>query len=297
MQKPTHWPAAPVDRRSFTLSERQPIRSALTLHAQPREFMFDIHYELELGVVFSGRMRREYEDWHCELGPGGVWFCGMWEPHGYKILQAPCRVLVLVILPQLLVTLRCDEAPGFNWLAPFNLPPAQRPQAAPAQQKEFLDTAKRFMRKAQWPAEQGAVWRRLLLMELLLLLHPQKSGGGAAHIPGSYCNRINQAVQLVFNSQRLITAQEAARQCGLSRNHFNNIFRRLMGLSFAQFALRYRLSKAAAQLLRGDDVLKTIAAAWGFTDDSHLIRCFWRYYGCSPLRYRQRAGLRYEHLP
>lgn len=37
------------------------------------------------------------------------------------------------------------------------------------------------------------------------------------------------------------------------------------------------------------DQLKAVASDWGFTDASHLHRCFMKHYGCPPAGYRQRA--------
>src|SRR5205807_2035858 len=92
-------------------------------------------------------------------------------------------------------------------------------------------------------------------------------------------DRIGQAVEFVFNRWGMATAKEAAAHCGISRSRFDAVFQKTMGLSFARFALRYRLSSAAVQLLQSDDPMKTIAADWGFTDASHFNRAFFAHYG------------------
>jgi len=99
---------------------------------------------------------------------------------------------------------------------------------------------------------------------------------------------VNRAIELVFAQRRFLSVQEAARACGMSRNHFSRLFGEVMGLSFPQFALRYRLSCVADQLASTDDPIKTVASAWGFTDDSHLHHQFRRHYGVSPSEYRRR---------
>jgi len=274
------WNPSVISRREFSLTLQQPIRGYATKYAQKQDFLFDMHWELEFGIVRTGCMRRQYEDYQMDVHAGGVWFCGMWEPHGYKVVSAPCEVVVLVILPQMLVNMRCDEAPDFNWLSAFSVPPEQRPKVASSKRNEMVRLARRFA------VTEAPLWQRLLLMETLLTLNESWMMPAAQRVPASAYSRINKAVEMVFDNQHMLTAQEAARECRMSRNHFNRVFEDLMGLSFAKFALRYRLSNAAAQLLRSDLPVKSVAAEWGFTDASHLHHCFMRHYGCSPQIYR-----------
>jgi len=93
----------------------------------------------------------------------------------------------------------------------------------------------------------------------------------------------------VFSGKRPVSVTAAARNCGMGRSAFGTLFSRLMGISFPEFGLRYRLSGAAAQLARTDAPLKAVALDWGFTDASHLHRTFCRRYGCTPADYRKRV--------
>lgn len=285
------WNPGSIERVTFTLNDQRPMTASVHTHRDPQKFLFDMHYELELGVIISGKMHRQFDGFNTTLRTGDVWMCGMWEPHGYSIAKAPCKVLVLVIRPQMLVDLRFHEAPDFKWLSPFTVPPQHRPRVPEARRKETLQIAARFEASLAIGDEtERRLWQRLLLMQLLLTLKQDWAAPGTGEFPSSYYGRINLAVQLVFKHHRMVTAQEAAKACGMSRNHFNNIFQELMGLSFARFALRYRLSSAAGELLRTSDPVKTIAAAWGFTDASHLHHCFLQHYGCSPSEYRGRGA-------
>jgi AraC-like DNA-binding protein len=292
------WQPDGIEKVSFTLSEERPLDWALNTHAKPQNFMFDMHYELELGVVLSGKMHRQYEDYRTELSPGDVWFCGMWEPHGYRITSAPCRALVFVILPQMLVDMHFNEAPGIKWLAPFTTEPRKRPRAPDSARKKILTSIKRFVPDMKLDGADGALWQRLLLLEILLILKstwPERAQQD--QVSSTYYTRVSAAVELVFSSREMVTLEDAARACSMSRNHFHNIFQELMGLSFAKFALRHRLTKAASRLLTSADAVKTIAAEWGFTDASHLHHCFQKHYGCSPAAFRQRSRSRQTATP
>jgi AraC-like DNA-binding protein len=133
------------------------------------------------------------------------------------------------------------------------------------------------------------LWVRLLTFELLMLL--QKDWRATANQVSASPDALESlaaAMDLVFSTRRLLTTREAAAACGMSVSTFRQSFKAATGISFAKFALRHRLWGAAAQLLRGSDTLTTVAAAWGFTDDSHFHHCFLRHYGCPPGAYRRR---------
>jgi len=126
-------------------------------------------------------------------------------------------------------------------------------------------------------------------MELLIWLdeHDLLTRSAGESSPSSELMiKITPAINLAFSSRALVTNLAAAKACGLSRDCFIRSFRSLMGVSFRQFAVRHRLSKAAEQLLKTDLPIKAIAHEWGFTDASHLHRLFTQHYGCTPQAYR-----------
>ncbi len=284
------WDMKSIRRLRFALSARTPLVCMHYSHSHRRELLYDMHFELELGIVLWGRMRRTYERHQMDLGPGGVWLCGMWEPHGWRVLSPSCEVVVLVIAPQLVVNMRFEEAPQFRALAPFAAPPGARPRPRGRARDRVRKLGRAMAEAGERGGREQALWLRLRLVEALLLLQEGWRPPGTAAAPAADAfRRINRAVQMVFASERLVTAACAARACHLSRNGLSRLFQELMGISFAKFALRYRLSSAAGELLRSDRPLKALAARWGFTDASHFHRAFRRHYGCTPAEYRRRG--------
>ncbi|MBN1671062.1 MAG: helix-turn-helix transcriptional regulator [Kiritimatiellae bacterium] len=282
----------PIERPSLPACETRPVSVGLARHKTiGPEPLFDMHYALEMGVVLRGRMRRFYRKAQLDCAPGDVWFCGIWEPHGYRVLQAPCEAVVNVVWPSLLVNLYWPEAPGVYWMAPFVVPVADRPRV-PAQRRDVLLAAAERVRAAREAnGEFKAARLRLAFLELLLGVIEISPGppAGETRSAGAYY-RLTPALDLALQARRLITNEEAAQACALSRDRFIRLFRRLMGVSFARFALRHRLSGAAAQLTGTPDPIKAIARGWGFTDESHLHRLLARHYGCTPRAFRQRGG-------
>jgi AraC-like DNA-binding protein len=281
--------ALAVRRTDLSVSSERPLLYLLNTADLPWSTAYEFHYPLELGIVCRGRMRRIFAGHDRILEPGDVWFCGMWEPHGYEIIERPCHRTVLMVHPPLLAETRFEELAGQNWLLPFSVGAESRPRVPEDDRAAMLALTERMATAAEMPGPQQQVRLRLLLWEAMLNLTRgwQPPRGGTTPSPDDF-GRVRLAIDAVFATRKRINTQEAARLCGLSRNRFSDMFHNVTGITFADFALRYRLSGAARQLVSTDAPLKAIADDWGFTDVSHLCRSFQAHYGVAPTTYRHR---------
>lgn len=250
---------------------------------------YDMHYPLEFGFLLSGGMRRYYRNWQVDLSPGTVWLCGMWERHGWEVTKTPCRHAVLHVIPTALMNSALSNEIDIDWLKPFRVSPDLRPQTTNETSADMVSIGQRVF--TMLLAEENPYqthWLMLLIQEALLTLRREWSTPVVEQIPSSTSHAvINRAVELIFSSSRLVTVQAAAKACGLSRNAFSAAFVGMTGISFPKFALRYRVSRAASQLRQTNDPVKAVAYSWGFASPSHLRRCFYQHYGCSPDAYRR----------
>lgn len=257
---------------------------------------FDMHYELEVGILMSGRLRCHYSRWQQDIGPGEVWLCGAWERHGRAVIEGPYERAILYIHPAFLMRMNLEGTPPFDWTAPFKVPPGQRPQASGAQREALLGLAQRVRARCTPPPERedrttkDRAWALPVLLEALFVLREGwRSPASAAPLLPPHHASMSAAVDMVLNGRGLIRLQEVAAKLGLSRNAFARQFQSFTGIPFTEFCRRHRLRGAAAQLLQTTDPVKLAAHEWGFADQSHLNRCFLRYYKCSPVEYRQRG--------
>lgn len=274
---------------NIPVSDARPVVISATTHSHRGESRYDMHFGLELGIVLSGVMRRHYQGYSRLVGRGQVWFCGMWEPHGFEMITAPCEVIVLVIWPPLLAQLRFEEAPEMKWMAPFIVKPADRPQIDSSLKKKLLEQAgqlKKLITPSN-PAEKAQIRIGLLSILTMTAGRCPELKSDNVNLSPEHWSRLNRAVQLVFGSRAFISTGRAAKECGLNRNIFSLLFEKWMGIRFADFALRFRLKLAAGQLLSGNDPLKAVAYRWGFTDTSHFHRVFRKHYGRSPSEFRR----------
>ncbi len=280
------WERQYFKRLNLKLSASAPI--LLWWHNHPRKapLSFDMHYACELGVVCKGSIVRRYRDCQLRLRAGDVWLCGLWEPHGGDIVEAPSETIAFAVLPETLALTRYPELPQMNWAAPFMAPPQQRPRATFRTVPEILNLMRYLKRGVQsHGGTPPPLLLRFVVMEVLrVLMQDWKTGG--VEISPEQGRQVNQAIQLVFERKGCLSAADATRACGMSRRNFDRIFLRIMGLSFPAFALRYRLHGVAGKLLGSADPLKSVASEWGFSDASHLVHRFEELFGCTPNEYR-----------
>jgi len=275
------------ERPVFNISENRPI-NALHYHWQTKQDLrYDMHYGLELGILLKGKMRRYFRTTSFDVAPGDIWLCGMWEPHGYQISTPSCEAVVLIIFPPVLAKAQLGPNHKLRLLAPFKAAPESRPKVPSSLKRETISLAESIKSIINKKSKNKDVWLSLKLTETLLLLIENWIPPKITNEKYSYPTvKITKAINLVFENKRFVSTQEAAKICGMNRNAFGKRFEDTMGITFSEFALRYRTSAVAELLLNTDTPIKAIATEWGFTDTSHLHRCFAKYYGCSPTSYR-----------
>lgn len=281
-----------IDRLTFDLSESQPIKPLHRFYTKKEHCQYNMHYGLELGILLRGRMPRYFGNYKLDIGPGEVWLCGMWEPHGYLINRLPCECVLLIIYPPVLARTHFEEAADISWLAPFEALPYRRPQVPKHLKRKMLELGQSFKSWAINGAntDRDKISMRLKLLEALLMIQEQWQLTTAWTPPNPEAtSRLDKALSYAFKSRQFLSTQAMAKACGMSRNSFSALFRQMMNVSFSEFALRYRISSASQELLNSHRPIKAIASEWGFTDISHMYRCFKKYFGCTPAQYRKRT--------
>ena len=274
----------------YSLDLRQPFALFDDFYSDTRQSNFDRHYELEVGVVLSGRMRRIYKTHEVTLEPGEAWLCGMWEPHGFVIDEAPCEVFGFVILPEYLSQHREE---GVDLRAPFYTRPEQRPlrvaDSAQHGQAELLGMVNRLRRKLAEGNQTLYVWTKVLIVEILLGLYdalpaPPRS---SKRRPLRHEEALQSAIRLVLETKGTVSVSSAADVAGMSESTFSRAFSAYTGSTFQRFALRQRVNGALQTILTTNLPVKSVAYEWGFHDASHFYKAFHRFFDASPMEYKE----------
>ncbi len=199
-------------------------------------------------------------------------------------------MLILEFLPNFLG----EEVLGDkSWLSLFTCPPADRPGGAEeATRREGLEIGRRMEQEFVRKDRNWETAIRLEALRLLFLISRHwdpPTDTEPNFMEANKLRRILPALQLVRDKGfRRVGLKEAASLCSMSENHFDLTFKRVMGLGFGQFALRFRLSWATRDLVEMDLPIHTIAERWGFSDVSHFARAFKQIYQIGPTQYRRR---------
>ena len=96
----------------------------------------------------------------------------------------------------------------------------------------------------------------------------------------------NILVYIDEHSSENINIEKLAHMCNMSYSYFAKLFHKQFGQSCKQYIEFVRLSKAENLLLFTGLDLTEIAGETGFSDCSHLIRCFRKKYNITPKQFR-----------
>lgn len=259
----------------------------------PEPRFADMHQAFEVGVLLSGQVEKHCGGYSFRPQVGDAWLVPGCEVHAWRFSAPQTRELTLHFLPELLG----DESfGGVSWIRLFACPPETRPMPrSDAARRRVLAASEMLVEdlEARPPALVEGI--RAGLVRLLVELyreweHREHTAAEAEQLPGRV-GRIMPALALVYSSPgRRVNLREAADACGFSYSYFDQVFRSIMGIAFAQFGMRTRLAHAARLSRQGERPVESIAEECGFVDASHLQRRFLEFYGCSPREYSGRSG-------
>ena len=274
------------------LSAEHPLSASISTYSELHvDSWFDMHAALECGIIIEGKLSRFIGDEPRDLGVGDPWFCGSYELNGYLLLEVPVKILVMMIDPLFMAGQRFPEAPHVNLMRPFLEGTASRPELSASVQEDLRNLGRRAIKYSEERGGLSGLMPRILMMEMMGLVLPSDDSAVEPPTGETLLQRLTPAIDRVRESQQLVTIEEGAKACGMSRDRFIFYFKKTMGINFAKFAIRHRVCAAAAELVSTSAPIKAVARNWGFTDESHLWKVFQKHYGCTPAEFRRTRDL------
>lgn len=255
-----------------------PIPGVETMAASTaRSFPRHTHDEFGIGLVDAGGHASWSGRGHVEAGPGDFISVNPGEVHdGHAIGGGGRTWRILYFEPRALAALISDIA-GTDASFEFS-----RPVFADSELRARFERA--FA--AHGATALGAMACEATLLELLAGLRAHSTLRRADADGNPDVRRARE--RLEADPAAPVTLDELARECSLSRFQLLRAFARAHGLPPHAYLLQRRLARAR-RLIRARVPLAEAAAAAGFSDQSHLTRCFTRQFGLTPGRYASGA--------
>lgn len=247
-------------------------------------FSGDSHYDPQMIVILSGKQEVQYSDHHDVYEAGQIWWTSCWEPHANRVVGKYFTYVAITISLESIGFF--DPFHEIDWLSPFFLPPAERPKTQDRKLRKGILLLGREILKLHKNKPYGyRTMQWLKIHEIILKMAPlPKNAAPKKHDARlSSITQILPAIQLVkSNPDKIITLDEAAAECGISKSRFSEIFTKSMNVSFSRFAQRVRISTAAHMLKNSNLSIKEVASRCGFHEISHFYHVFTKYFKCTP---------------
>lgn len=104
----------------------------------------------------------------------------------------------------------------------------------------------------------------------------------------NYLDQINRAVDYIEDHlHKEIDISILAKKAGMSKWHFQRVFRAMVGDTVKEYVEKRKLSRAAMELICTDHKILDIALAYGFDSHEVFIRAFKRVFETTPSKFRE----------
>ena len=208
-----------------------------------------------------------------------------WQQHAYMHLQSaePTLFLALYIEPGWLANADCVfgncAEPGFF------------PHPGIAITSEISRLRADLVRRTADPFGQHDELQELILQLCLTVSHGfsdwRQRGAARRKTVGPWDYRVGRALRhMRMRAAEAVDLDDVAKNSGLSRPHFNHLFRSCTGLSPRVYA-NALLVETAVNRLREQDEIGHISEELGFSAQSNFTRFFQQHTGTSPNQYRR----------
>lgn len=229
--------------------------------------------------VLQGSLTLSIGPTRVRLDPGSVGFVPPFTP--YRCAKAATQPLEM-INPHVTFGTGEPEAAGQRLLPPMQFRPGQLPRI-----HRLLKAARRSMDEPDRSSHRLWLCARVLA-EIGGYLHrygvPTADPNDETPVVASVAEWLKSQTHQKFDLDRL------AQDWHLSPSHLNRCFKRVYGQTPFQFWQACRLNHVQAALLAGHAKLDELAAAFEFSDASHLSKWFRQRAGTTISSYRRATG-------
>lgn len=243
------------------------------------------HEQLEVIYVTEGRVVCECDFTRYECGEGDIIVINPCEAHVVEYLDRPSYYLCLMVDPRLYGGE--GDISGVKYIQPMSDRRLRFRNliTGNTRAKEILIELFEEYKNAA-PAYEMAVKGHLLRFLTELFRSEIAEDGGKRQ--GDAESSISPALRYITDHYtEEIGLDKLSGACCMNRSYFCRRFKEITGRTAITYLNEYRLAKARALLTSSGRSVSEIAGDCGFTGSNYFSRLFTKYYGVSPIRFRQ----------
>lgn len=257
------------------------------------------HYFVEIPFCMKGRCNVVMNGEATELKMGDLIFIPPQAVHSFYEVSSDEDYLISVLKFNISrLNLKGENLPNFTSISSSIL--SSQMQKLIFTQKDFVHTNLNNLFNlcesevnTKQPGYETMAFSQItsMLIEMLRAWTNSESHSSKDAYPGSKTASFDHVLEFIDkHSSQNIQINDLAAMCNMSYSHFARSFKHTFGRSCKQYIEFIRLSKVENLLLFSDFDLNYIAEETGFSDCSHLIRCFKKNNNITPKQFRLLNG-------
>ena len=245
------------------------------------------HFEYEMILITDGAAQVRIHDRTYQLQRGSLLFISRLEQHQFCIAKEPyCRYVLSVSSDLLLSHLNEPRLASIFMQRPEYF--SHVIQLNEEQLAYFLP----FFRKSADEYEKQPAFYTLqsiaLLLSILISLYRLYPDAFPMEDSSSLSAAVlNAQIYVSRHFNRKLTLQEIADQCFLSRHTLSLAFKEIVGITFKEYLLLFRITEAKKLLLTTDLSIAQIGESVGYINVNNFLKIFREKERITPLQYRK----------
>jgi len=251
--------------------------------SKPRQYSW--HEQLEVLYITEGRVICECNFTRYECNEGDIVVINPCETHVVEYLDRPCYYLCLMVSPTLYSG--HGDISGVKYIQPMSDRKIRFRNVIndnPKAKSVLIELFEEYQNAA--PAYEMAVKGHLLRF-LAELFRSEIAEDSSSRQQGATASVYPALRYVSEHYTEEISLDKLSGACCMSRSYFCRCFKEITGRTPTSYVNEYRLTRARALLTAEDKSVAEIAAECGFSDSNYFSRLFTKFYGISPLKFRQ----------
>lgn len=261
------------------------------IHNAKKAFHIPVHWHDEVEIIYikRGKVTISIEEDSFHAGEGELFFVNSGELHFMESDDLSVEYYT-ILFPLEFISFLSTDAIEQELFGPLRQKQLLFPTVPEdADRIKLIDRIEAMIQVNDEKAIGYQLRTRILLLEMLELMVKEACLRSADYANGNQLQRDLLAFVQKHYAEK-ISLSMMAEEFHLSEKYISWYFKEHFAISFMQYVLHLRMSKAKDMLLMTDVPVTEVALSCGYPSVNLFIRYFKECYGMTPLRYRKQSG-------